>query len=92
VLLAGTGNNLESSDELSDRDYWILRVSDTAHPAEQTGLKHPNLEEWMRENRGELIWAINALVPRWVNKGRPGLPESIRPLAGSRDGVRFLEE
>ena len=35
---------------------------------------HPNLREWIRERRGDLLSAINALVGHWVRLGCPPGP------------------
>lgn len=36
--------------------------------------RHPNLREWIRERRGDLLSAINALVSHWVRQGCPPGP------------------
>jgi putative DNA primase/helicase len=41
------------------------------HPELRTGFRHPNITEWAKTNRGNLIWAALTLVQAWVSEGRP---------------------
>lgn len=41
------------------------------HPETRTGFRHPNIVEWAKANRGNLIWAVLTLIQTWVSEGRP---------------------
>lgn len=67
------GNNLRLSDELIRRLALIYLDPKTATPETRTGFRHPEIEAWVRENRGQLIWACLTLVQNWIAGGRqPG--------------------
>jgi hypothetical protein len=67
------GNKLRLSDELTRRFALIYLDPKTATPEARTGFRHPEIEEWVRENRGRLIWACLTLAQNWIASGRqPG--------------------
>ena len=68
-------NNPTFSPEVGDRMVTCRMVSNLERPRDRDpkGLTHPNLTAWVRENRGELVWACLTIVQNWVARGRrPG--------------------
>jgi len=86
------GNKLKLSPELSRR--FILTYLDpkTASPEDRTGFRHGEIEAWVTENRGKLIWACLTLIQNWVAGGRqPGSVSKASYGAWSRVMGGILE-
>jgi len=66
-----TGNNLEFSDEIARRTVWIRLDAKVERPWKRTGFKHPNLREWVREHRAEIVTALLTFVRKWLEDGKP---------------------
>ena len=66
-----TANNPALSLEILRRTASIRIDAGTARPWERTDFRHPNLRQWAKENRGELIWAALTLVQAWIAAGKP---------------------
>lgn len=75
-----TGNNIQVGGDMPRRCYWIRLEAKCAKPFERTGFRHPNLKEYVRERRGELLWAMLTLSRAWFAAGRP---KPDRPPLGS---------
>ena len=43
----------------------------TSDPFTRTGFKHPKLLQWIRANRGQLVWSLLILVQHWIAEGQP---------------------
>ena len=78
-----TGNNPKFSDEIIRRVIRIRIDSGKEHPEDRT-FRKGDLEGWVREHRGELIWAALTLARAWICAGRP-VPAGQR-LLGSFEG------
>jgi hypothetical protein len=66
-----TGNNVSVSDEIARRTLPIRLDPKVENPFERTGFKHHPLEQWMAENRADLVWSALTLVQAWVAQGMP---------------------
>lgn len=67
------GIKLKLSEELTRRFALIYLDPKTANPEARTGFRHPEIEAWVTENRGNLIWACLTLIQNWVATGsKPG--------------------
>jgi len=64
-----TGNNFTCSREIARRLYWSRQDTGLETPSERTGFRHPELLEWVRENRPKLLWALLVLVRHWRATG-----------------------
>lgn len=73
VVWVATGNNPSLSSELARRSVSIRLDAKQDRPWERTEeeFRHPNLRVWVREHRGELVWAVLTLIRAWVSAGRP---------------------
>lgn len=65
------GNNITMSSELLRRCVRIRLDAKMENPEKRTVFKHANLEKWITDHRGELVWACLTLVQNWVAKGMP---------------------
>jgi hypothetical protein len=65
------GNNVEARGDMKRRVVPSRLVPDTDHPEHRTGFKHPKLELWVSEHRGELLAAAFTLWRHWLAAGRP---------------------
>jgi hypothetical protein len=66
-----TGNNPALSSEMSRRTIRIRLDAKVDRPWLRNGFHHPNLSEWVRENRAKLVWACLTIVRAWINAGHP---------------------
>lgn len=73
-----TGNNATVSTDIARRSIRIRLVPAQDKPWLRTDFRHPNLREWVNENRGELIWAALTMVKSWIVAGMPG--PQVAPL------------
>ena len=71
------GNNVQVWGDMKRRVVPSRLVPDVEHPEHRTGFKHPNLEQWVRENRGRLLSAALTIWRHWVATGRPGADISM---------------
>jgi hypothetical protein len=66
-----TGNNILLGGDLGRRVYEIRLDSEIERPWERKNFRHPNLIDWIREHRGQIVGAIFTLIRAWVVAGRP---------------------
>jgi hypothetical protein len=66
-----TGNNLQLSGDLPRRCYWIRLDAGTSQPWQRSGFRHPDLKQWVREHRGELLGALLTITRAWFVAGKP---------------------
>lgn len=67
----GTGNNPLLSNEIARRTVRIRLDAATEKPFIGRKFRHPDLQGWIRENRGRLVWSFLVFAQRWVAAGRP---------------------
>lgn len=66
-----TGNNVKVGGDLITRTYLVRLDAKMSRPQERDGFKHPNIEQWVRSNRGLLLKAALVLCRAWHVAGRP---------------------
>jgi len=66
-----TGNNLDFSREILRRTIWIRLDAKVPEPHRRLGFKHDPFSPWVRQQRGELLWAAFVLIQHWVAEGQP---------------------
>jgi len=71
------GNNVRLSDELIRRLLMIDLDARVAHPEARSGWHHEDIGGWVREHRGQLVWACLTLIQNWVSAGMPLQREQI---------------
>lgn len=68
--VAITGNNPKFTDELVRRLSLCRLDAGVPNPDKRTDFLHEDLEGWVAENRGRILWALCTLVRHWVATGR----------------------
>lgn len=71
ALWLATGNNVNFSNELARRLVLVELDPTDESPSTRTGFKHPNLMEWVQQEREALIRACLILVRHWYASGQP---------------------
>lgn len=73
ALWIATGNGVTLSDELTRRTIPIHLDAGVEHPYQRktSEFRIPNLNAWMRNTRGLLIWSCATLIQRWIQDGQP---------------------
>ena len=66
-----TGNNPALSAELTRRTVRIRLDAKVDRPWLREGFRHPDLQAWALQHRGELVWATLVLGRAWMAAGRP---------------------
>jgi hypothetical protein len=68
-----TGNNPSLSSEMARRCVRIRIDTGREQPwtRDLSEFKHKNLLQWVKMNRGQLIWSALVLVQNWIANGRP---------------------
>lgn len=82
-----TGNNPVLSDEIARRAILIRLDAQSARPWEDRSFRHPQLIEFVRQNRAALLAALLTLIQAWVVRGRP---PGKRCLAGFEEWSRIV--
>lgn len=78
-----TGNNVRVVGDTPRRIVHIrLEVLDE-QPEARSGFRHPNLEAWVMEHRGQLVGAVLTIVAAYI---RAGKPEQGLSALGSYEG------
>ncbi len=67
-----TANNPALSMELARRTVRVRIDAKMEQPWLRTEFKHPELKEWVAENRSRLVGAALTLIQAWQAAGRPG--------------------
>ena len=83
-----TANNPVLTTELARRCVRIRIESNVERPWTREGFRYPNLLEWARGRRGELIAASLTIVSAWIADGKPSWPG--RPLGSFEPWSRVL--
>lgn len=65
------GNNIKVGGDIARRCYSARLDAKTARPWMRTGFKHPDLLQWVSENRGEILAALLTLARAWFAAGKP---------------------
>jgi len=78
-----TGNNIRLRGDLPRRCIWVRMDAHTARPwlRDRSKFKHPNLIDWVTQNRGRILWAALTIARGWVVAGRPE-PQELPALGG----------
>src|SRR5262249_47672497 len=70
-LWMATGNNPILAEDIARRTVRIRLDTQTERPYERAGFRHPNLMEWVADNRPTLIWAALVLIRAWIAEACP---------------------
>ncbi|MCS4187849.1 hypothetical protein [Salinibacter ruber] len=70
-LFIATGNNLRPRGEMTRRCILSRLDAKMVRPWQRNGFEHPQLREWIRSKRGDLVAALLTVVRSWIERGRP---------------------
>lgn len=68
---AGTSNNAKLSTDMIRRTCLCKQHSKLEDPAERSDFKHPDLLEYVKQNRAELVMAALSIPAAYIKAGRP---------------------
>ena len=68
---AVTCNNITGTREQLRRCVWIRLDAKTEHPETRQNFQHPDIIQWLRDNRASVVSAVITLVNAWIEKGQP---------------------
>jgi hypothetical protein len=74
------------SDELRRRTSLIEMKPQTAKPEHRSGFRHNDLMQYVKQHRGDFVWAALVLIKNWLQKGRPAPKHA--PVIGSYQAYR----
>jgi hypothetical protein len=80
VVWAASGNNLRVTGDLPRRSYSIRLDANAERPWERTGFRIRDLEQYIDENRGNLLSAALTIIRAWYTHGKTMVPT---PALGS---------
>jgi len=66
-----TGNNPALSSEMARRTVRVRLDAKIDQPWLRQSFRHHDLRSWVKEHRGELVWASLTLIQSWLKAGRP---------------------
>jgi hypothetical protein len=74
------GNNIQLGGDLPRRCFSVKMDAKTAQPwMRNIQYQHPDLRQWVKENRGWIVSSIIIIAAAWIRAGRP-LPENYKVL------------
>jgi len=84
------GINLVFDREIAERTIYTLLDPRMKDPTKRTSYRHSDLEDWVKKNRSDLIWACLVIVQNWIAKGKPLMNDPKRTLAGFEPYCRIM--
>jgi hypothetical protein len=72
LTLVASGNNVRATEEIVKRSVPIWLAPLTDEPEARKDFRHPNLREYVRENRRAILEALLGMVIRWRDGDRIG--------------------
>lgn len=88
TVFIANGINVETGPDIARRVYWIRIDAQLARPDQRTDFHHPELLEWVKEERGRILAAILTIARSWIRAGSPS-PVGI-PQMGSFEKWRWM--
>lgn len=83
-----TGNNLTLNGDIPRRSFLIQLDAKMARPWERTKFIHPDINKWVKENRGEILSKLLIMAGAWAANDRPNGPGLI--IGGFDEWVEVL--
>jgi len=91
-----TGNNIQLGGDLPRRCFWVRMDAGCAKPWQERDqpFKHPDLTDWVTENRGEILKSIMILARAWIlaKKPKPLRCQKIGGFESWRDTIGGILE
>jgi len=73
TVIFSNGNNIQVEGDTIRRVIPCRMEPEMERPEERTDFRHPNLIEWVQENRPRLVAAALTILRSWVASGRPDM-------------------
>jgi hypothetical protein len=89
-VVAFTGNHLMYGRDIARRFCTIKLDAKVPRPADRTGFKHPDLEQYVLENRPQLLADFFTISRYWAQKGMPRGKTGARREDNFRDFVGLV--
>lgn len=75
------GNNVQIGGDIGRRIFLSRIDPQMALPWQREGFRHPNLYQWILQNRGTIVAAVLTLARVWIRAGCPR-PKNVPPVGG----------
>jgi len=85
MVWLATGNNIQLGGDLPRRCYWIRMDAHVARPWQREGFRHPNLLDWVKQTRGQILAAALTLTQAWKQAGKPKPGATVPVMGGFGD-------
>jgi hypothetical protein len=66
-----TSNNAELSRDIVRRTVWIRLDAHVERPEDRTEFRHPDIEEWIGDNRPQIVSAVIRILRHWRELNKP---------------------
>jgi hypothetical protein len=84
-----TGNNIDVGGDLARRCYRIRLDARQARPWAREGFRHPDLLEYVKRNRTDILGALCTIIRSWWCEGQP-MANSTSAMGGYTSWVRTV--
>lgn len=82
LVWIGNGNNCLLGGDLPRRCYWSRMDAESVRPwTDDKTFDHPDLRQWVSDNRGEILASVLTLARAWIQAGKPK-PDTTVPKMG----------
>ncbi|MCK5717885.1 MAG: hypothetical protein KAH77_10385 [Thiomargarita sp.] len=88
VVWVLTANNAELSADFPRRSVRISLDANTENPENRDISKQPDINQWLQNNRTNVVSAMKAIVDNWFSLGRPEPTKA--PILGSFEAWRHV--
>ena len=82
-----TCNNASLTSDMMRRSNKVVIDALHVDPTQRVDFKHPNLINWVRANRPQLVWACLVLVQNWIAQGSPRQQQGLLASFESWHGI-----
>lgn len=92
ICWMATGNNIRLAGDLPRRCYKVRLDAKHSRPWQRNvqGFKHPQLLQWVKDNRGQLLAAIFTLARAWIQAGRPEPTRDVPDIGSFEEWRRVI--
>ena len=71
LTIVGTGNNVQASGEIAKRIVPIMIEPTSSRPEARTDFQHPDIREYVRQQRRTVLECLLGMVENWIAAGKP---------------------
>ena len=88
AVIIANGINVQTGPDIARRVYWIRIDAHQARPDQRTDFHHPDILQWVKDRRGDILAAVLTLTRAWILAGNPQ-PDEV-PRMGSFEKWRGM--